>query len=342
MDSDTESKSLAIKLKTEPECMHYLNQFLVTGETIICKFEKDQDGQISNRGLSSKKNIGNGKITKLLTQNKTFIVLHRSNNHKCYFDYYDDRLNFVKEVRYRYPNKSANISNIYLLDEKRFICHLNKDVALINIGNRLRAKILHKSTTKSQYVIDEEKNIIIAYNFADSRNHIFGEMVATQFLIKTLYAKGDYTKFKTQQYKLPRSFVSSSNQLHIYILLERMITYYESHTFIILKGYYHKEVNSYHVVYKHRWWGLTVWVDEWNYIDDQWMKHTILSELNIYTLYKINKTLDIPNVDLGDCSSVLIEDYSKWKNRMYEMLKDISCLDRISSDLLLIILLYIS
>ena len=110
-----------------------------------------------------------------------------------------------------------------------------------------------------------------------------------------------------------------------------------------MRGYYCAKNDRYHVIYKHKLWAKFFFnVDEWNCCGGEWMKHKILSESMIYELYQINNTLRIPNVDLGECSSVLIEDYVVWRNRMHEMLKLITCLDRMSSDLLLLILVYIS
>jgi hypothetical protein len=337
--------------KISTEYLEYANTALTSNGNRVykhCLLDGKRDTTNFNCNIKKTPSLVYGLFV-IEIKSRPVIIMSSSTRSHHTFNYYDTELNFIKKVEWSHlrdnkPTHKAQldmydlITNIHFIDENRFFCCMNYGwLVLVDIRDKPHEPLricFHNDDARWWFKMNN-KDVIILYNMIPSNG-------TTGFKIRQLTATSDYKEYVDMMYDVPMLAIWA-NQLHFYRNPINLSSWYDKQGFFVIDVHY--MTGLHYVIYRRPLDKNRLFVDKWEFTTKFTRTEILeLNERNEY--YKINSLLNKPVINRGGSeyylNSVILETKEKWNFRMCDFLKRIKCLDKISSDLLLIILLYIS
>lgn len=320
----------------DTECMEFPSKLISTDGRNIYKSQSSEHVRVKcfkSNGYP----ITNYKVSRI----DKFIVIHYSYGQWHRFIYYDENLKYVKNIEYdfhRHHNWFETFDNVVMIDEYRFLCRMNYTcLMLINLMTSPRLLFFDKHNNKHNegwdFRIDNDKNIIVMFNFMNLNNYADNPTLS----LITYSADSDYDKYNTSTHELwvhPKVF---TNMLYLNCLPKSIVNSYERDMYIITNAKQHER--GYQVV-SYCLQTCYIRINNWEF-DSQlnWIPKKVLSTPYVH---KVNMLTKLDCIDVGNhFSSVFVDDYEKWTIRMFNYLKSVETLIKFSEDILLLLLKYI-
>lgn len=318
-----------------PEYLEYFPKFLISANKKLHIHSAKHDETIQFNIFDESK-ISDLKISKIVIDKIQYTVVHYFQENLLHFIYYDPNLNYYKKSNYKY-SKTEYVREIYLIRDDEFLCRMGNKLLLIDIKNNW-TRTIYSDRCYWFYRLDSDKNIIICRNIQQGKISLF----IRTYSIATNYKNYTMQPYSTRYHIHGNHYLEYVTQLNAYI-----ISVYEHRKSRIAGAYYNETSNTYSVIFYNIILGVMhIHMNQWNYDGDTWRETLMFKDIEHNDLYELNFFLNQDEIHLMNYSvsfcSVLVENYSYWHQRTHQFISEISCLNKFSDDLLLLLLSYIN
>lgn len=311
------------------ETFNFPNKSLITTGHNVCLYS-DIDSDKSFTFKTIREGYPNS-FAEVFIDNKRFILILNALGTHYEIMYCDDKLNYIKTKKYPlHEIRICELLNVFLIDQDKFLVHTFYGLGLCEVG-KPDIMLFQSQTNDWSFKVDSNKNLIICHSV---------KYTATQsFKIRT-FNKTNLSGWTEKDYTVDAD-VPFKNLIYYYILPRHYMRRYLNSSKIIL----HVEIrnNKYYVItVTGRDVSLTELED-----DDHFIKETVRFTCNhSVDYYKINTYLG-KHVFLGGDGSdqigcALSETYEEWYIRMLDLLKTVVIIQKFSTDVLKLVIEYVS
>lgn len=274
-------------------------------------------------------------IAEVIIDKEKFTLIQYTYQSRHVVVYYDNKFNYVKSDVYPiHCTDRHKLKNVFVINDKILII-VTADKLILHEQDKYDT-LLFESHNEWFYKIDNNK-IIVSHKFIYEGSNI-------SFSMRILDADKGYTYTETKY--LVNSLLKP-NLIYLYILPQHILKFYNSHIRYIVHVEYVN--NKYRIIFSYATYLQVVECEDPD--EGKIKSRTILQYVSFVDCYKINVLLNksilffpnpLNNRDGDNIGCILPENYDLWYKRMIELLKSIYVIDKISADLLRLIVDYVS
>ena len=268
-------------------------------------------------------------------KNQKCVKVHYLHKDAHYTVIYDKNLNYITETDYLNIYGSSLPRHLYAVNDY-MIYQYERSLRLYHIDRTDGLTLMFNRYWS--FTIDQHYNLIIADDF-DTQDGI-------RYTISIYKAESRYRSHTSTKYHIPYKYPPHYNVVFSYVLDLTIIKYYLKKPKLCIL-HVHQHHDMFYVIYidsdtrsAGRWEQKDTIVDKW-WHNINWMRQEILRISDFDEYYLINlllnrKTVHFNNGNYG-FSSVLGEDLDDWRGKILGVLKEDTCLQKLSVSLLTII-----
>lgn len=328
-------KNCLTNLHSYKECLGYPNRVLIGSSKKFGNIELTRYDSFSVQWHGSggwRDTMQNWKITKIQTEGNNLFVIQYQDDEINHFIYYDENFNIVKETRYM--DNGCQLLKINVIADDEIICMRRDKLVHVNMKTKT-TRTIFSGGYDWIFLVDSNRDISVVYPYETSD-------VGKVACIRRFAFKDNYDKTIFDDHLGPSSgLLSYNNEVYVYLLNPIIVNHYNVLKKRIIDAYHDKKIDS-HYVTSMTSTGITT--DLWKYSFGIWLNSIALYELPEDQIYKINLLTNRSEIFMGNNNyhfSCVIENYQRWSKRMTDFLGNLTCIEKMSIDLLLMILSYI-
>lgn len=331
------------------EFLDFPNTCIASNGSVVYKYNLQSDGK-KQRNLLGHERFSPGMyqwLSMVQTETTTCIIVISCSHSLYYFSYYNLEFNLIKNISWQHINppligttsrRRDTITDVQFIDEERFLCRMNKTwLAIANINNTYDPmKICFYNTDQEWWFKPDNKNIIILHDISYIP-------VGMNFKIRTLTSASNYDDITDQSFCFYSNTKLPFNLLYLYNMPTDISFWYQWKNSKIIDIC--QKNNVYYVLFEEPMSDHIIVVDKWEHVDE-WKRVEVLKACGMHEYHKINSLINKSVMNSGGnqhyINCIVPEKKEDWNLKTCNLLKNMKCLNRFSSDLILLLVDYIA